>query len=292
MRLDPDLFQIPDGGNGMTLKALMCAAAILACAGPADAQSKFGARFDHVSLVTPDVAATRQWYLKHLGGKEGQRPDHVWYGSTWILIILPGTPGDPNPPGQKTPPIPSAGGALDHLSFSFPDVDAKLKELEAAGVKIVSRPQSTRGWYKAAFIEGPDGVSIELVEDKARIGFHHVHIRTPSPEVEMNWFLDTFGGSRTKIRDFDALDYGEMKLIVERDPNAKPSYGHSIEHLCFVLPTLDELLVHLRGKGTKLTSGPSKYGNPTVSGDLVFFDSPTGTRFEVLTRKPDYQPPK
>ena len=276
----------------MTTRTLVLATVMLGAAACAEAQSKFGSRFDHVSLVTPDVAATRQWYLKHLGGKEGQRPDHVWYGSTWILIILAGTPGDPAPPGQKAKPLPSAGGALDHLSFSFPDVDAKIKELEAAGVKIVSRPQSTSGWYKAAFIEGPDGVSIELVEDKARLGFHHLHIRTPSPEVEMNWFLDTFGGARTKIRNLDALDYGEMKLIVERDPNAKPSYGRSIEHLCFVLPTLDELLANVRAKGTKVTMGPVKYGNPTVSGDMVFFDSPTGTRFEVLTRTPDYQPPK
>ena len=81
-------------------------------------------------------------------------------------------------------------------------------------------------------------------------------------------------------------------MIVEHDPKAKPSYGHAIEHLCFVRPTLDELLTNVRAKGTKVTMGPVKYSNPTVSGDMVFFDSPTGTRFEVLTRKPDYQPPK
>jgi catechol 2,3-dioxygenase-like lactoylglutathione lyase family enzyme len=276
----------------MKLQTLILTAILLGCAALAEAQSKFGSRFDHVSLVTPDVAGTRQWYLKHLGGKEGQRPDHVWYGSTWILIILPGTPGETLPPGQKAQPIPSAGGALDHLAFSVPDVESKVKELEAAGVKIVSRPRSARGWYKAAFIEDPNGVSIELLEDRSRVGFHHIHLRTPSPEVETNWFIDTFGGARTKIRDLDALDYGEMKLIVERDPNAKPSYGHAIEHLCFVLPKLDELLNHVRAKGTKITMGPVKYGNPTVSGDMVFFDSPTGTRFEVLTRTPDYVAPK
>ena len=277
----------------MKLTCLSTVVLLVSLAGVSEAQTQPMSRFDHVSLVTGgDVPTAIQWYLTHIGGKAGSRPDHVWYGQTWILIILANTPTFPTPPGMKATPKPSVGTALDHLAFSYPDIDAKVRELQAAGVKIVSRPRNVRGWYRTAFIEDPDGTSIELVEDKARLGFHHVHLHAPSPEGELTWIQNVFGGARTKIKGRDTLDYGEMKLIFEKDAKAVRSTGHVIDHLCFLLGNFDGVLSDVREKGTKISVGPIKYGNPLVSGDMAFFESPNGTNFEVLTRKPDYVPPK
>ena len=277
----------------MEFRLLSSVVLIVGLAGVADAQTPPVSRFDHVSLVTGgDVPTAIQWYLKHIGGKAGSRPDHVWFGQTWILIILANTPTYPTPPGMKATPKPSPGTALDHLAFSYPDIDAKVKGLQAAGVKIVSQPRTVKGWYKTAFIEDPDGTSIELVEDKARLGFHHVHLHAPSPEGELKWIQNVFGGVQTKIKGRSTLDYGEMKLIFEKDPNTVRSTGHAIDHLCFLLGNFDGVLSHVREKGTKVSVGPVKYGNTLVAGDMAFFESPIGTNFEVLTRTPDYTPPK
>lgn len=276
----------------MKRRILSCVVMVASLAGLAEAQTTVASRFDHVSLVSADVPKAIQWYITHIGGKAGTRPDHVWYGQSWILIILAGTPLAPPPPGTKAAPKPSTGGVLDHLAFSYPDIDAKVTALRAAGVKIVSLPRKVKG-LKTAFIEDPDGTSIELVEDTGRLGFHHIHVKVPSPEGEMKWIQDTFGGARrTKLLGLDALDYGEMKVVFEKDARAVASAGRAIDHLCFVLPTLDTLIAGVRAQGTNVYDPPHPYANTVVKGDMAFFDSPNGMRFEVLTRTPDYLPPK
>jgi hypothetical protein len=55
------------------------------------------------------------------------------------------------------------GGSIDHLSWGFTDVPAAGKELKAKGVKFtVDITPSKNTFY--AYIEGPGGVHIELVE--------------------------------------------------------------------------------------------------------------------------------
>ncbi len=54
------------------------------------------------------------------------------------------------------------------MAFSFDDLGQALKTLRAAGVKVTDemRPMAG-GKVKSAFVEGPDGIRIELVEGEA-----------------------------------------------------------------------------------------------------------------------------
>src|SRR5436305_9217321 len=83
-------------------------------------------RFDHVHLAAADPAKAVEWYVKNLGARPGDAPDRVLVGRTIFAFIK----RDGSPP--------SAGGAVDHIGFSFPNVDAKVKELEAAGAKVLT----------------------------------------------------------------------------------------------------------------------------------------------------------
>ena len=68
------------------------------------------------------------------------------------------------------------GRVIDHLGFSVDNLDAMLAKLKEGGVKIVSEPRSiANGQIKFAFIEGPDKVGIELLED---------HTQKPGPVVD------------------------------------------------------------------------------------------------------------
>ena len=54
---------------------------------------------------------------------------------------------------------------LDHLGLRVDNVAAAVRELESKGAKIFMQPRSN-GRTTIAFIEAPDGVSVELVDYK------------------------------------------------------------------------------------------------------------------------------
>src|SRR6516162_4475171 len=83
--------------------------------------------YDHIHVNVPDPAAAADWYEKYFGGRRiTEAPNRLMFGSTRLLFL------------QKADARPSSGSAVDHLGFSFPDLEAKMKEFEAAGVKIVT----------------------------------------------------------------------------------------------------------------------------------------------------------
>lgn len=61
--------------------------------------------------------------------------------------------------------VPSRGQALDHIAFAVSDLDVVLNRLRRNGVRILMEPYAF-GDSRAAMIEDPDGLSIELVEDR------------------------------------------------------------------------------------------------------------------------------
>ena len=87
---------------------------------------------------------------------------------------------------------PSTGSALDHLGFSFADLDAKMKEFEAAGIKVVTPVRDVPGLFKLGFIEDPWGTRIEVVQDTEKLGLHHVHLRGPDPAATLAFYKDKF----------------------------------------------------------------------------------------------------
>jgi hypothetical protein len=55
---------------------------------------------------------------KYLGGRRiTEAPDRLMFGSTRLLFL------------KKADAKPSAGGAGDHIGFSFADLDPKMKEI-------------------------------------------------------------------------------------------------------------------------------------------------------------------
>src|SRR6185503_3298718 len=65
--------------------------------------------------------------------------------------------------GKDRPLVPSRGQALDHVAFTVEALDATLQRLRRAGVKVLEEPH-VFGDTRAAMIEDPDGLAIELIE--------------------------------------------------------------------------------------------------------------------------------
>jgi catechol 2,3-dioxygenase-like lactoylglutathione lyase family enzyme len=114
--------------------------------------------FHHIHLASPDTDKTLSWYQNVFGGQRTKlrgRLDAVLYGKIWLLAL------------RSTAPVaPTEGRAIDHLGFSFPDLDAAAVTMKQKGVQFQQEPHpiTSPSSAKISFVAGPDSVRIEVVE--------------------------------------------------------------------------------------------------------------------------------
>jgi catechol 2,3-dioxygenase-like lactoylglutathione lyase family enzyme len=138
--------------------------------------------FIHVHLYSDAPLCAADWYVKHLGAtSRSQRT-----GPCEVPIAAPSEPlgvirspattvrfGEVSLiiyPRQRPGPLVSPRGhVVDHISLSVPDLTTALDRLRKSGVKVLEEPHPFgSGKNRAAMIEGPDTIAIELVETTPR----------------------------------------------------------------------------------------------------------------------------
>lgn len=133
--------------------------------------------FGHVHMNSADAIAAGAWY-RNMFGLEDAPPyfPHlvIQTGSGRIsrqfldnvnLII--------NPARGETAFRSTRGSVVDHIAIGVPDLDQAMAAIKVKGVAVLQAPaQGPGGRYRHAFIEGPDKIAIELIED-----------RTPHPPI-------------------------------------------------------------------------------------------------------------
>jgi predicted enzyme related to lactoylglutathione lyase len=241
------------------------AALVILCAGALPA-----ADWHHLHLTSTDPKAAVEWYAKHMEGttaKFGQS-DMAVFGKTIVLFFK-----------KEAGFGPSQGTAVDHIGFSFTDLDAKMKEFEAAGIKIVA-PARALGKIKFGFIEDPWGTKIEVMQDPDLYGFHHVHLHSPDPQATLEWYSKAFGGEITRYGGFlPAIKYNDMWLICQKYNEEKaPTKGRAVDHIGFSFPDLDAAAKTLKEQGVNFTLEPRPYGALKIA----FIDGPQGVNIELV----------
>ena len=227
--------------------------------------------YDHVHFGVPDQAKAVEWYTKYMGGKPGpagEPNERLLFGKTRFIFM------------KTDNPKPSAGSAVDHIGISFANLDEKMKEFQAAGIKIVTPVRDVPGLFKLGFIEDPWGTKIEVLQDPETLGFHHVHLRSLDPNDTFQWYLDKFGGERTKLKgQLDALKYGDVWILAQKG-DATPSEGHSIDHIGFRTTDLNKKARELKAEGVKFTMDPQPIRDIHIS----FLEGPEQIKIELLQR--------
>jgi predicted enzyme related to lactoylglutathione lyase len=136
--------------------------------------------FIHVHLYSDAPLCAAEWYVKHLGATaRAQRsgpcevpfaaPSEplgvirspaatVRFGEISLIIY----------PRQRPGPLVSPRGhVVDHFALAVPDLAATLDRLRKSGVKVLEEPyRFGKSEMRAAMIEGPDLIAIELIEMK------------------------------------------------------------------------------------------------------------------------------
>ncbi|MAM47373.1 MAG: hypothetical protein CMP90_00210 [Gammaproteobacteria bacterium] len=109
----------------------------------------------HLHLSSVDPERTLAWYAENFGGESdsfaGVLPG-LDYGNIWLLVAR-----------ADAAPTPTQGRSLDHLGWKYEDLTSAAETLKASGVEFTVEPRPFRG-IRISFVEGPDGVRIELVE--------------------------------------------------------------------------------------------------------------------------------
>ena len=203
----------------MTCKAFILAFFAVTIPGVADVARGAEAVYHHVHLAAPNPEAAAQWYIEQMGCEVMRdRKDRCQFG-TMYLAFRP-----------EAPTGGSDGSAVNHIGFSFTDLAARMKEFEAAGVKIVAPIRDAPGLFRLAFVEDPWGTRIEVVEDPDLLGFHHVHLRSADPAAALQWYHTVLGGQMAMLKGrLDGLLLGKAWLLATRQTPAPQGFlGHLI----------------------------------------------------------------
>ncbi len=122
------------------------------------------ASLDHIHFYCGDIEKTEVYFRDVFGGKElsrEKRPNSVLIrmeiqGSILALMGVPPESGQFETGKGKR--------GLDHIGFKVKDLRAALDEVKAKGVRITQDLTVLPSGLKMAFVEGPDGIRIELLE--------------------------------------------------------------------------------------------------------------------------------
>ena len=241
---------------------------------PAASAQGFRPIFDHVHLAAPDVPAAVAWYRQHFGGEPmAEAPDRLLYGDVRLII------------SRRENAQRSEGSSIDHIGFSVADIDRLMTALQYEGVKISAPVRDVQGLFKLAFIEDPWGTRIEVVQDPAKLGLHHVHLRAPDPAAALAWYSTNFGGRTGKLKDrIDGIDLSGVWLLIAKG-DAVPSQGRSIDHIGMRPHDVDASVAALKTRNVKITTEPRplKLSDGTMV-RLAFAEDPAGVRIEMVQR--------
>ncbi len=126
--------------------------------------SDAGLAFDHVHLVSQDPHAAAGWYVEHLGGKllksvdTGGAPQiYVALGDATVIVRGQRT-------AERAAEKPGLQWGVDHFGLRVNgDLDRYCARLRREGVAFSMEPKDINPTTRIAFIQAPDGVSIELL---------------------------------------------------------------------------------------------------------------------------------
>ena len=127
-------------------------------------------RYDHVHLRSANPSAMADFFEAMFGAEvtrdiyppgtlyPGQQRIRMRVGGQTVLIA----PAHPNGATGAAPTFPHYG--LEHMGLTVDNVDAACAELKAKGADIAIGPLTRSPGLRLAFIRGPEGIMVELVQ--------------------------------------------------------------------------------------------------------------------------------
>jgi catechol 2,3-dioxygenase-like lactoylglutathione lyase family enzyme len=259
--------------------ALLLASALTA--GTAAAQpapfNQTGVTMGHWHLASKDLEANKKLFLG-MGGKlfmPGGNPV-VMFPGLYINLNLGTEKGEGG----------TQGSVVNHVGFIVDNVQARAAQWKAAGVPVL--PGNNKR-LDQAFVETPDGVRIEILEDKTQampVRNEHVHFSLPEAEIPkaQAWYAKTFGGKAGARNGAPVVDLPGVQLrFAKADTKQAPTRGRVLDHIGFDVKDHAAFVKKIQAEGIKLDEPVRKGGNGNT---ITYITDPWGTRIEIIQRAP------
>ncbi len=239
--------------------------------------NEVGVTMGHWHINSKDVEANKKLFLA-MGGKlfmPGGNP-LVMFPGLYINLNLADEKGNGG----------TQGSVINHVGFIVDNVQRRTAEWKAAGVRVLP---GTNNRQDQAFVETPDGVRIEILEDKTQsmpIRGEHVHLSLPKSEIPkaQAWYVKTFGGKPGTRNNAPVVDLPGVQIrFAEADAKQAPTRGRILDHIGFDVKDHPAFVKKIQAEGIKLDE-PVRTG---ASGNtLTYITDPWGTRIEIIQRGP------
>ena len=116
-------------------------------------------KLDHIHFYSGDIEKMAAYFRDVFGATETSRDERSIRldvkGSPLLIMVL-----DPKTEQFETG---KNRRGLDHIGFLVQDIESTLEEMKRKGVRISTELKVLPG-RKVAFVDGPEGIRIELME--------------------------------------------------------------------------------------------------------------------------------
>jgi catechol 2,3-dioxygenase-like lactoylglutathione lyase family enzyme len=226
-----------------------------------------GVAMGHLHLNSAETDVQKKFWTEIIGAQLYEKNGLSGVTVPGALILI----------HQAAPKGATVGSSVDHIGFTVPDLKPFYAKLDAAGLKHF-KP----GAAEQIMIEGPEGVRVELSEDKAAtlpLRFHHIHFHNTDPKAMQAWYAKTFGALPGKRAQWEAGDIPGANLTFAHADAAAPTQGRALDHIGFEVKDLEAFCKNLTAAGVKLEI-PFRV-MPQLKLSLAFLIDPWGTRIEL-----------
>jgi catechol 2,3-dioxygenase-like lactoylglutathione lyase family enzyme len=266
------------------MKTNACVALLFAAmltAGNAAAQpapfNQTGVTMGHWHIVSKDMEANKKLFLA-MGGKlfmPGGNPLMMFPG-VYINLVLDTEKGDGGTPGS----------VVNHVGFIVDNVQQRVAQWKAAGVPVLPGNDNR---LDQAFVVTPDGVRIEILEDKTQsmpLRHEHVHLFLTETEIPkaQAWYAKTFGGKTGTRNGAPIVDLpGVQVRFGMADMKQAPTRRRVLDHIGFDVKDHQAFVKKIQAEGIKLDE-PVRKG--ATGSTITYITDPWGTRIEIIERAP------
>jgi len=223
-----------------------------------------GVGIGHIHLLSKDPEAQKKIWVEAFGAQPTKAGTLEMLRLPGVFIII----------NNAEPSAGSVGSTADHIGFSVRDLTAIKAKLAALNVEV-----------QGPFVLMPDGVRLELLEEKAQtstIVMHHIHLTTVNGEKLREWYVKTFGAEVGSRRSLPSAMFNgnEVDFLLSTGANAPaPTKGRAIDHIGFEVKNLEAFVKKLQAAGITMES-PFR-DMPNLGLKIAFLVDPVGTRIEL-----------
>jgi catechol 2,3-dioxygenase-like lactoylglutathione lyase family enzyme len=138
----------------------------------------------------------------------------------------------------------------------------------------------------------------QLLNKQAPVIVGHYHLNVTSVEAHKKFWVDTLGGTMTKIGNTDVVRFPDIFLFLQVQKPTGPTKGTALDHIGFAVPDVPSLTTKIVANGYELTTGREpapgeKVALPTAGnyGRFSYLLGPDGAKVELVTNMTPNAPP-